>query len=170
MDWGRWKERIIYYILYYIYNIYICIHMSFQLWLTLSISWPATLKSSQPSQPSEASRTSADEASLRRESYERKPWSQVGSNKYEHVKIYEIYSLFMLVWLATVGVRSYIWYIFKFQPWYFLFLNGRIQPCSRQKICSGDYGSYVKMQTAKSKMFELLTPTLKTDAQDKWLS
>lgn len=70
--------------------------MSFQLWLTLSISWPAT-HPSQPSQPSEASRTSTDEASLRRESYERKPWSQFGSNKYEHVTIYEIYSLLMLV-------------------------------------------------------------------------
>ena len=94
--------------------------MAFQVWLTLSISWPAT-HPSQPSQPSEASRTSTDEASLRRESYEWKPWSQVGSNKYEHVKIYEIYSLFMLVWLATVGVRSYIWYIFKFQPCFFGF-------------------------------------------------
>ena len=88
-------------------HIHIYIYMSFQLWLTLSISWPAT-HPSQPSQPSEASRTSTDEASLRRESHEWKPWSQVGSNKYEHVKIYEIYSLFMLVWLATVGVRSYM--------------------------------------------------------------
>lgn len=147
---------------------YIFIYMAFQVWLTLSISWPAT-HPSQPSQQSEASSTSTDEASLRRESYEWKSWSQVGSNKYEHVKIYEIYSLFMLVWLATVGVRSYIYDISSSSS-HFLFLNGRIQPCSRQKICSGDYGSYVKMQTAKSKMFELLTPTLKTDAQDKWLS
>ena len=40
----------------------------------------------------------------------------------------------------------------------------------RHKICSGDYGSCMKLQSAKSKMCELLTVTLTTDAPDGGLS